>query len=52
MKNSSGGTMIEDATNRLVATARKEQLFGRMPANLQCTRTFQAASSRETSHSN
>jgi hypothetical protein len=35
--------MIEDGA--------AEQLFGRIPANLQCTRTFQAASSRETSHS-
>jgi hypothetical protein len=31
MKNSSGSTMIEDATSRLVATARQEQLFGRIP---------------------
>jgi hypothetical protein len=28
MKNRRGGTMIEDATNRLVATARQQQLAG------------------------
>jgi hypothetical protein len=28
MKNSSGSTMIEDATSRLVATARQQQLAG------------------------
>jgi hypothetical protein len=26
-------TVIEDATNRLVATARQEQLFGRVPVS-------------------
>jgi hypothetical protein len=31
MRNSSGSTMIEDATRRLVATARQQQLFGRIP---------------------
>jgi hypothetical protein len=33
MKNRRGGTMIEDATNRLVATARQQQLAGRIPVS-------------------
>jgi|NGEPerStandDraft_6_1074524.scaffolds.fasta_scaffold36938_2 hypothetical protein len=31
MKNRRGSTMIEDATDRLVATARQQQLAGRIP---------------------